>query len=177
METLEISPERWEEEIHRSGACAGCGGREGLKAFMVVPVNKGGKFFSSNGYLLCRRCEMRSWGERKRESYDSSITMYLPEALYRSLIFLLESPTDKQLGGIGGLFRLLSTRLVEDPERYADLKLYQFEGGSDVKLYFELPLDTKEALRRKAAEYSMTMTDVLKALGSMYVEAQGGKDE
>lgn len=162
----------WRKAVleHYRSRCSNCGGTERVTVLAHVPFEAGGTRAVSNGFTLCRTCELVTRSVQEGKSGDRRpINFWISRALDRSLSELVEGGKS-QFRSIGSLVRSLIEVYLHDPERFDDLEFYQ-DAGSDVKVNAWVDAEQYDRFREVVLQQGLTMTDVLKALIMQFREA------
>lgn len=175
-ETRLLTPEEeqrlWERAVLdlAQHACSNCGGVDKLKVHMLVPVAAGGTVALTNGFVLCRTCEMASDASKSREGDEKRrpLNFWVSRGLYDSLQRAVEEGL--AFGSMGALVRYLMARYVTDETRYDDLPLY-VEHGADVKVNVWVDADIYATFKALVNKKNLTVTDAVKALVRVFQES------
>lgn len=175
--TEEGSRRAWKREVLRraKNRCANCGSRDRVKVQMLVPKDAGGEYVASNGFVLCRTCELaKVIGSQElvplSGGHTRPVNFFVSSGLHARLSNGLV--TNFGFKSVSALVRYLIDRYVDDPDRYEDVSLYQ-DGGSDVKINVWVDRDRYARFKELANGRKMTVTDTLKGLIRMHeVEAR-----
>jgi hypothetical protein len=167
----EVGPLPWERLVWQRyrNSCANCGGKERLRAVLVVPLEAGGQEIDSNGVLLCRSCEMASDAVKKGKTVSDQrlVNFWVSRRLFDSLHDSLKSHNGVPgFRSMGALIRYLIVKYVEDETRFDDLALYQdqVEDSTGVKINIWVGKSDYEAFKAILARGRMTITDAIKSL-------------
>jgi hypothetical protein len=167
----------WEQAVlvQAKNACGNCGADTKLKVHMLVPVNAGGTFLVSNGFVLCRACEMAADSSRgaTEENTRRPLNFWVSRALYNALQKSVED--GHAFGSMGALVRYLMTNYVTDEGRYDDLALY-VEHGSDIKLNVWIDASVYATFKTLVNKKGMTVTDAVKGLIGVFQESVEAKE-
>jgi hypothetical protein len=144
---------------------------------MVVPLEAGGQLTASNGYVLCRACEMaRDAAKKSPTATRRPINFWVS----RKLADVLERLTQpgQRFRSMGELIRYLISLYVCNESRFDDLSNYQ-DRGSEVKVNAWVEYDSYEVFKAMLDKRGLTVTDALKGLVLMYadVDTQGTPPE
>ena len=173
VEQMATSEQAWRKAVREQyrGRCSNCGGEERVTVLAHVPLDAGGTLAVSNGYTLCRTCEMVS-----RSAHEGVVS----KGARRPINFWVSRVLDKNLDelvhgksrftSIGSLVRALIEVYLNDPDRWDDLEFYQ-DDGSDVKINAWVDDGQYEQFRDGVMRRGLTVTDVLKALIMQFREA------
>ena len=157
----------FERAQHR---CSNCGGADRLKAKLIVPESAGGQKTVSNGFLICRPCEMASEiVSRSASPASGSSTRPINFWMSRSLHSKITNGLSHRYGfrSVSSLVRFLMAKYVSDVERFDDVAQFQDE-GSDVKVNVWVPRDTYDTFKSLVDKNGLTVTDALKGMIRMY---------
>lgn len=148
--------------------CGNCGGDVRLQVHFVVPIEAGGSYVDTNGYVLCRGCEMaREAANKRSDSERRPINFWVSHHLY-SLLDRLTQPGNR-FTSMGGLIRYLISFYCTSPTRFDDLPNYQ-DRGTDSKVNAWVAHDAYTAFKAMVDARGMTVTDALKGLILLYAE-------
>jgi len=148
--------------------CGNCGGDVRLEVHFVVPLEAGGSYVDTNGYVLCRGCEMAREAANKRSNSERRpINFWVSSYLY-SLLDRLTQPGNR-FTSMGSLIRYLISFYCMSPSRFDDLPNYQ-DRGTDSKVNAWVANDAYTAFKAMVDARGMTVTDALKGLILLYAE-------
>jgi len=156
----------WE---HYGGKCGNCGCAENVTVRMHVPEAAGGQFVLTNGYLICRTCEVANAAVRKAEETGKTpkrpICVWISRKLYDSVQTSLS--TRNGFSSMAGLTRYMMKLVVEDPARFSDLENYQ-DRGSDLKINLWVDAADYDRFKGVLSDRNLTVTDGIKGLMLLY---------
>lgn len=169
---IEEPEETWVTQVFEraQNQCSNCGGTDRLKAKLIVPESAGGQKIASNGFLICRPCEMASEiVSRSASPASGSSTRPINFWMSRGLYGKVTNGLSRRHGfrSVSSLVRFLMSKYVSDADRFDDVSQYQDE-GSDVKVNVWVPRDTYETFKSLVDRNGMTVTSTLKGLIRMY---------
>lgn len=159
---VDVEPVRLEDD-----RCANCGNTEFLAHRMVVPKEIGGNDVPTNYILLCKACEFAA-SLCTRSDPCRAVNVYLSRELFESVRSTIAVRNGH--ASISSLARFLVASYMKDQDYYEDVSLYQDE-GTDVRANMWLDGDIYDDFKQKVYQQGMTVTQVLKGLLRMYVEA------
>ncbi len=152
------------------GVCGNCGGDVRLQVHFVVPPEAGGALVETNGYVLCRGCELtREIANKRSASMRRPINFWVSRHLY-DLLDKLTQP-GRRFTSMGELIRYLISFYLTSPTRFDDLPNYQ-DRGTDSKVNAWVAQDAYESFKSMLDERNMTVTDALKGLILLYAEQE-----
>jgi len=136
---------------------------------MHVPEAAGGQHVLSNGYLICRTCEVAKTAVAKAEEHGTTpkrpICVWISRKLYDNRQQTLQ--TRIGFSSMAGLSRCMMKLLVEDPDRFSDLANYQ-DRGSDLKINLWVDASDYDRFKTVLSDKNLTVTDGIKALMLLY---------
>lgn len=150
------------------GKCSNDGSTDRVQVHFVVPLEAGGQLVESNGYVLCRACEMA------REAATKGIALKRRPINFwvsRSLSDTLERLTaqGQRFRGMGELIRYLISLYILNDSRFDDLDNYQ-DRGADLKVNAWVGVEAYETFKNLLVQRKTTVTDALKGLILMYAD-------
>lgn len=169
--------ETWHTKVWKAcrGRCSGCGSRDRLKVYLVVPEEAGGRKTVSNSVLLCRPCEIAKEIARRSPTPASGsetrpINFWVSRRLHQGLSNGIRK--DHGFRSIAALVRFLMMKYVQDAGRYDDLEQWQDE-GADVKVNVWISREMYQTFKAITDSKGVTVTDTLKGLIKMYEAIDG----
>lgn len=151
-------------------ACGNCGSTDRVQVHFSVPLAAGGTLAVTNGYVLCRACEMACEIAKKPSgAARRPINFWVSKHLY-DLLDSLTAP-GRRFSSMGGLIRYLITLYTTSPGRFDDLPNYQ-DRGTDMKVNAWVDRDAYETFKALLDTCGVTVTDALKGLILLYSEME-----
>lgn len=146
--------------------CGNCGTTDRLSVHMVVPEEAGGLLVESNGYVLCRGCEMAAEGATSRTPSDRRPINFWASRQFANTLTALTAE-GQRFRSMGALIRFLMALYVRDDARFDDLANYQ-DRGTDAKINAWVDRATYDTFKTLVDGRDLTVTDALKALVLVY---------
>jgi hypothetical protein len=172
MEVVEgsLKKGRWIQEVWKEGKgqCSNCGSKDKVHVKMIVPEEAGGKRISSNGYLICRACEMAAASvqfvgiEKEKRRL---INFWVSAALYERMLNGVQQRHGFK--SMGALVRYLMGMYIKEEGLFEDLEQYQ-EEGMGVKINVWIDKNLYEAFKSRVTAKGNTVTSTVKSLIRMY---------
>lgn len=159
----------WERAVwaNSKDRCANCGGSDRLQIHMAVPLEAGGQYVVSNGFLLCRVCELAALAAANtQKAFSRPLNFWVSRELYTNLTSGIKR--HKGFNSMGALVRHLMRMYVQNEGRFEDLTSYQ-DVGTDVKINVWVDPTEYESFKTLVQSMGSTVTDTIKSLIRMYV--------
>jgi hypothetical protein len=162
----------WSSQVWEAyrNKCASCGGKEKLRASLIVPEGAGGARDVRNSVLLCRTCEFaRDLINRPKTPGSGHTTRPINFWISSSLYAKLKNGLSHDYGfkSLASLVRFLMSTYVSDVAHFNDVENY-LDRGADVKINVWVPKDTYAIFQTITTKHGSTVTDTLRGLLRMY---------
>jgi hypothetical protein len=157
----------WEDAVRQAShdKCGNCGNDDRLAIKMIVPLEAGGMLEVSNGYVICRACEIAKTaadsGPTNREA-KRPINFWISRKLSEHLQKVTHSGGN--FGSMGSLVRYMMSMYVIDESRFEDLEQFQDADEDRVKLNVWVEPDRYNTFKALVDKRGLTVTDALRSL-------------
>ncbi len=149
---------------HVGHECGSCQRKSHIWPSLLVPIECGGRYLVTNGYVLCRDCRVvidQHKGNPAKIHDKVPINFLISRTLHEQAEEFVRRP-----GGVGTLSLLIRNMIsmfVDEPNEFEDIQLFQSE-GAHVKVNIWCDAQSYDRFRLACMDRGLSFTEVFKAL-------------